>query len=51
MKVKVTITLDYEVVEGVKIIAEETDRSFSSCVNILLKRAISGKTTEKPKNR
>ena len=51
MKVKVTVTLDYEVLESVKLIAEETDRTVSGCINILLKRAIGGKTAEKPKIR
>ena len=51
MKVKVTVTVDYEVLESVKIMADETDRSVSSCVNYLLKRALSGKKAEKPKER
>ena len=40
LKVKVSITLDEEVVEKAKLLAEEGDRSFSSFVNLVLKRYI-----------
>ncbi len=37
MKQKVSITLDQSVIERIKKMAEEDDRSFSQYVNILLK--------------
>ncbi len=39
-KEKVSITLDAEVIERVKEISEIDDRSFSQCVNMILKRYI-----------
>ncbi|MBQ3432301.1 MAG: toxin-antitoxin system protein [Clostridia bacterium] len=48
-KEKVSITLDSEVIEKVKEIAEIEDRSFSQCVNMILKRYI--KAVEKKMNR
>ena len=48
-KEKVSITLDAEVIERVKEISEMEDRSFSQCVNMILKRYI--KTKEKKMNR
>ena len=37
MKKNVSLTLDHEVVEGIKKLAEESDRSFSQYVNLVLK--------------
>ena len=48
-KEKVSITLDAEVIERVKKIAEYEDRSFSQCVNMILKRYI--KAVEKKMNK
>ncbi len=48
-KEKVSITLDAEVIEKVKEIAEYEDRSFSQCVNMILKRYI--KAVEKKMNK
>ena len=48
-KEKVSITLDAEVIERVKEIAEYEDRSFSQCVNMILKRYI--KAVEKKMNK
>ncbi|MBR2590128.1 MAG: toxin-antitoxin system protein [Clostridia bacterium] len=48
-KEKVSITLDSEVIERVKEIAEIEDRSFSQCVNMILKRYI--KAVEKKMNK
>lgn len=48
-KEKVSITLDAEVIERVKEISEIEDRSFSQCVNMILKRYI--KALEKKMNR
>lgn len=38
MKKNVCITLDVEVIEGIRVLAEESDRSFSQYVNVVLKR-------------
>ena len=43
LKKKVSITLDEELIEKVKAYAEETDRSFSQYINILLKKHIEAK--------
>jgi len=37
LKVNVSITLDEDIVEQVKLLAEEDDRSFSQYVNMVLK--------------
>ena len=38
MKKNVSLTLEVEVIEGIRKLAEENDRSFSQYVNIVLKR-------------
>lgn len=38
LKVKVSITLDHDIVESLKELAEKDDRSFSQYINILLRR-------------
>ena len=38
MKKNVSVTLEVEVIEGIRKLAEENDRSFSQYVNIVLKR-------------
>ena len=43
MKKKVSITLDEDIIEKVKILAEDCDRSFSQYVNLVLKRYLSEK--------
>ena len=45
LKEKVSITLDEDVVEFIKTLAEEDDRSFSQYINMILKDYI--KKTEK----
>ena len=37
LKTKVSITLDSTVIEIIKDLAEKDDRSFSQCVNLILK--------------
>lgn len=37
LKTKVSITLDTEIIDKIKILAEEDDRSFSQYVNLVLK--------------
>ena len=37
LKQKVNITLDGDIVERIKILAEECDRSFSQYINLILK--------------
>lgn len=41
LKNKVSITLDAEIIEQIKILAEKDDRSFSQYVNIILKEYLS----------
>lgn len=38
LKVKVSVTLDNDIVEKLKNLAEKDDRSFSQYVNVLLRR-------------
>jgi len=40
LKEKVSITLDGDIVEQVKLLAEKSDRSFSQYINLLLRRHI-----------
>ncbi|MBQ8605206.1 MAG: toxin-antitoxin system protein [Clostridia bacterium] len=47
LKQKVSITLDENVIEKVKILSEECDRSFSQYINLVLKEHI--KETEENK--
>lgn len=44
LKEKVSLTLDAEVVEGIKALAEESDRSFSQYVNLVLKRLLKNRS-------
>jgi len=44
LKKTVSISLDVDVIEGVKILAEESDRSFSQYINTVLKRLLRNKT-------
>ena len=37
LKLKVSITLDEDVIERIRILAEQNDRSFSQYINIVLK--------------
>lgn len=37
LKTKVSITLDSEIIDEIKILAEEDDRSFSQYINLVLK--------------
>ncbi len=37
LKTKVSITLDSEIIDEIKILAEEDDRSFSQYINVVLK--------------
>lgn len=49
LKNKVSITLDEDIVEKIKELAEDDDRSFSQYINMVLKKHISkiNKTAEK----
>lgn len=43
LKTKVSITLDTDIIERLKILAEKDDRSFSQYINLILKEFISHK--------
>ena len=43
LKKKVSITLDEDVIEKIRLYAEETDRSFSQYINLLLRKHISAR--------
>ena len=43
LKRNVSLTLDHDVVEGIKALAEESDRSFSQYVYMVLKRILKNK--------
>lgn len=43
LKTKVSITLDAEVIEEIKSLAEQDDRSFSQYVNLVLKEYLKRK--------
>lgn len=38
LKTKVSITLDTEIIDAVKYLAEQDDRSFSQYINLVLKK-------------
>ena len=48
MKTKVSITLDEDLVEQLKRLAEEDDRSFSQYLNMILKNWINSKKNDVP---
>ena len=43
LKKTVSISLDIDVIEGIKELAEESDRSFSQYINTVLKRILKNK--------
>lgn len=43
LKKSVSITLDADIIEKTKLLAEESDRSFSQYINILLRKHITAK--------
>ena len=40
LKTKVSITLDSDIIEKIKLFAEEDDRSFSQYINLILKEYV-----------
>ena len=46
MKKNVSLSLDVDVIDGVRRLAEESDRSFSQYVNMVLKRLLKNKTDQ-----
>ena len=48
MKTKVSITLDEDLVEQLKRLAEDDDRSFSQYLNMILKNWINSKKNDVP---
>lgn len=46
LKRKVSITLDEDLIERLKELAEEEDRSLSQYINLVLKRHVAEKATE-----
>ncbi len=46
LKIKVSITLDSEIIDEIKTLAEEDDRSFSQYVNLVLKEYLKKKKDE-----
>ncbi len=47
LKTKVSITLDSDIIEKLKILAEEDDRSFSQYINLVLKEYIKAQSEKK----
>lgn len=43
LKTKVSITLDTDLIQSIKLLAEEDDRSFSQYINLVLKEYIKDK--------
>ena len=46
LKKTVSISLDVDVIEGVKLLAEKSDRSFSQYINTVLKRLLKNKSEQ-----
>lgn len=49
LKAKVSITLDTDVIERLKQLSEEDDRSFSQYINLILKDYLSSRADASPK--
>ncbi len=49
LKTKVSITLDSEIIDEIKILAEEDDRSFSQYINLVLKEYLKERMKNKAK--
>ena len=49
LKTKVSITLDSEIIDEIKILAEEDDRSFSKYINLVLKEYLKERMKNKAK--
>lgn len=47
LKTKVSITLDTDIIEKIKELAEKDDRSFSQYINVILKEFLSVKNNSK----
>lgn len=47
LKQKVSITLDEDLIQTLKVLAEEEDRSFSQLINLILKEYLKKKSGEK----
>lgn len=43
LKKKISITLDEDIIEQVKLLAEENDRSLSQFINLILKKFLNNK--------
>ena len=50
MKKNVSLTLEVEVIEGIRKLAEENDRSFSQYVNSVLKRYLKSREEREAKD-
>lgn len=46
---KVSITLDLEIIDEIKVLAEEDDRSFSQYINLVLKEYLKERMKNKAK--
>ncbi len=49
LKTKVSITLDSEIIDAVKVLAEQDDRSFSQYINLVLKEYLKEKNEKRQK--
>lgn len=49
LKIKVSITLDSEIIDEIKTLAEEDDRSFSQYINLVLKEYLKERMKNKAK--
>lgn len=49
LKIKVSITLDSEIIDEIKALAEEDDRSFSQYINLVLKEYLKKRKKNKVK--
>lgn len=47
LKAKVSITLDTDIIEKIKVLAEDDDRSFSQYINMVLKDHLAANETQK----
>lgn len=47
IKIHVSLTLDWDIVEKLRVIAEEDDRALSSCINLILRDYLRSRENQK----
>lgn len=51
LKVKVSVSLDSDIIDKIKLLAEKDDRAFSQYVNLVLRKHIERAEQDKPRQK